>query len=96
MSSDFEFPVTNRLVANELRSMRLAISRRIDRALNFSASWIGCNSAESIEVTQRDDGVYTVTKGLSLRFAWRRRFGSRRWNHKRGHWESQTGTLCFT
>ena len=40
---------------NELRSMRLAISRRIDRALNFSASWIGCNSAESIEVTQRDD-----------------------------------------
>ncbi len=24
---------------NELRSMRLAISRRIDRALNFSASW---------------------------------------------------------
>jgi hypothetical protein len=27
---------------NELRSMRLAISRRIDRALNFSALWIGC------------------------------------------------------
>ncbi len=63
---------------NELRSMRRAISRRIDRALNFSASWIGRKSAESIEVTQRDDGVYQVTKGLSRRFAWRRGFRLRR------------------
>jgi len=29
-------------VCNELRSMRLAISRHIDRALNFSAFGIGC------------------------------------------------------
>ena len=43
--------------ANESRSMRRANSRRIDRALNFFASWSGRKSAESIEVTQRDDGV---------------------------------------
>ena len=46
--------------------MRLAISRRIDRALNFSASWIGRKSAESIRSTQRgrlslpgDEGLVT-------------------------------------
>ena len=39
--------------------MRLAISRRVDRALNFSASWIGRNSVESIEVTQRDSAEAT-------------------------------------
>jgi hypothetical protein len=31
---------------NELRSMRQAISGRIDRALNFSALWIGCTGIE--------------------------------------------------
>ena len=47
-----------RLSGNELRSMRLAISRRIDRALNFSALWIGGTRlkqpyADSITSTQR-------------------------------------------
>lgn len=32
---------THLTVANELRSIRLEISRRMDRALNFSALWIG-------------------------------------------------------
>ena len=41
-------PNTWRLLGRhiELRSMRLAISRRIDRALNFSALWIGCTGIE--------------------------------------------------
>ena len=48
------------LTANELRSMRRAICGRINRALSFSASWIGCRrlkrvgpSAESITGTRR-------------------------------------------
>ena len=43
----------NELTNCDLCGWRLA--GRIDRALNFSASWIGRKSAESIEVTQRDD-----------------------------------------
>ena len=45
-----ELPAQARMTAllhNELRSMRLAISRRIDRALNFSVLWIGGYGAES-------------------------------------------------
>jgi len=44
---------------NELRSMRLAISRRIDRALNFSASWgrvYWVLSAESMRLAKRHAG----------------------------------------
>ena len=59
---------------HELRTVRVA-TRRTNRScveLLHLVDWH--NSAESIEVTQRDDRVYKVTKGLSLRIALRLRF----------------------
>ena len=53
---------------NELRSMRQAISRRIDRALKFSARGFPLTYTESIKTTRRSVRVYRVIAGCSPGF----------------------------